>query len=170
MPASVKYPDTVRQKAVTLSQQGKGYKAIATALGLPRDTVRNWITIYRLTGRSEAVQTTGRLRDPEPPKASQKLLTLPEREALYAAAREAYEQGADSLLAVAQKHGLSYANFRNFLQQYHPESSLLHCYAKRMAQLQAELEAQMNALQRKGDELLHEMRKDLDASLQRLKR
>ena len=46
----------------------------------------------------------------------------------------------------------------------------MHCYAKRMAQLQAELEAQMNALQRKGDELLHEMRKELDASLQRLKR
>ncbi len=46
------------------------------------------------------------------PKASQKLLTLPEREALYAAARKEYEQGGDSLLAVAQKHGLSYSNLQ----------------------------------------------------------
>lgn len=170
MPASVKYPDAVRQQAVALSLQGKGYKAIASALGLPRDTVRNWITIYRLTGRQEAVQTTGHIRKPEPQKAGQKALTLTEREQLYAPAREEYEQGSDSLLAIAQKHGLNYANLRNFLQQYHPESSLLHSYAKSMAQLQAELEAQMNALQEKGDELQRALREELASQLQRLEK
>ena len=61
MPVTVKYPDALRQQAIALHQQGKGYKAIA------------------------------------------------------------------------QKHGLNYNNLRNYLLHNHPESALLHAYAKKSA-------------------------------------
>ena len=122
-----RYPDTLRQQAIALSNQGKGYKAVARALGVPRDTVRSWVLRYRLTGRTESVQTTGQQR------------VLEEREALYASAREEYERTPLPLRTIAQKHGLNYFNFRNFLQQHHPESALLHSYAKRTAELQLTL-------------------------------
>ena len=121
MRTAVKYPDALRQQAVALSQQGKGYKAIASALGLSRDTVRNWISSYRLTGRTESVQTTGQLRNGP---------SYQKREERFAAAREEYETSSASLLAIARKHGLNYNNFRNYLLSNHPESALLHAYAK----------------------------------------
>ena len=105
MPTSVRYSDALRQQAIALSNQGKGYKAIATELDLRRDTVRNWITTYRRTGRTESVQTTGQQRPVE------------EREALYAKAREEYENTPVPLRTIAQKHGLNYFNLRYFLQQ-----------------------------------------------------
>ncbi|MBQ6910966.1 MAG: helix-turn-helix domain-containing protein [Bacteroidales bacterium] len=61
--AVTSYPDTLRQQAIALYQQGKGYKAIGHELGLTRDTVRNWIATYRLTGRTESVQATGQFRN-----------------------------------------------------------------------------------------------------------
>ena len=152
-----RYPDTLRQQAIALSNQGKGYKAVARALGVPRDTVRSWVLRYRLTGRTESVQTTGQQR------------VLEEREALYASAREEYERTPLPLRTIAQKHGLNYFNFRNFLQQHHPESALLHSYAKRTAELQRALAAQMADLERTGEELLQQLREDLDAQLSRLR-
>lgn len=59
MPGSTRYPDALRKQAIALSNQGKGYKAVARALGVPRDTVRSWVQSYRLTGRTESVHTTG---------------------------------------------------------------------------------------------------------------
>ena len=159
MRTAVKYPDALRQQAVALSRKGKGYKAIARALDLPRDTVRNWIVSYRTTGRTESVQTTGQLR------------TAPSflaREERFAAAREEYETTSASLLSIAQKHGLNYNNLRNFLQQYHPESALLHAYVKKTAELQAVMDAQMAAIRQQGEEYLAQMREELTAQLQRL--
>ena len=40
MPSSTRYPDALRQQAIALHRQGKGYKAIGHELDLPRDTVR----------------------------------------------------------------------------------------------------------------------------------
>ena len=159
MPSSIRYPDTLRQQAVALSRKGKGYKAIARALDLPRDTVRNWIVSYRTTGRTESVQTTGQLRTAPSFRA---------REERYAKAREEYETSSASLLSIAQKHGLTYNNLRNFLQQYHPESALLHAYVKKSAELQAQLAEQMATIQKTGDQLLQQMRQELDAQLARL--
>ena len=159
MPTSIRYPDTLRQQAVALSRKGKGYKAIARALDLPRDTVRNWIVSYRTTGRTESVQTTGQLRTAPSFRA---------REERYAKAREEYETSSASLLSIAQKHGLTYNNLRNFLQQYHPESALLHAYVKKSAELQAQLAEQMATIQKTGDQLLQQMRQELDAQLARL--
>lgn len=159
MPTSIRYPDTLRQQAVALSRKGKGYKAIARALDLPRDTVRNWVVSYRTTGRTESVQTTGQLRTAPSFRA---------REERYAAAREEYETTSASLLSIAQKHGLTYNNLRNFLQQYHPESALLHAYVKKSAELQAQLAKQMATIQKTGDQLLQQMRQELDAQLARL--
>ena len=160
MPSSIRYPDTLRQQAVALSRKGKGYKAIARALDLPRDTVRNWIVSYRTTGRTESVQTTGQLRTAPSFRA---------REERYAKAREEYETSSASLLSIAQKHGLTYNNLRNFLQQYHPESALLHAYVKKSAELQAQLAEQMATIQKTGDQLLQQMRQELDAQLARLR-
>ena len=159
MPTSTRYPDSLRQQAIALHREGKGYKAIGRELGLARDTVRNWIASYRLTGRTESVQTTGQLRNGP---------SYRRREERFAAAREEYETTSASLLAIAQKHGLNYNNLRNFLQQYHPESALLHAYVKKTAELQAQLAEQMATIQKTGDQLLQQMRQELDAQLARL--
>ena len=42
-----------------------------------------------------------------------------------------------------RKYGHPYNNLRNHLQQYHPESALLHGYVKSTATLRASLEAQI---------------------------
>ena len=132
MPALVKYPDSLRQQAIALYRQGKGYKAIGHELGLTRDTVRNWIASYRATGRTESVQTTGQLRNGP---------SYQKREECYTAAREEYETTSASLLAIAQKHGLNYNNLRNYLLSNHPESALLHAYAKKSAKMQQVMDA-----------------------------
>ena len=159
MPAIIKHPDTLRQQAIALYQQGKGYKAIGHQLGLTRDTVRNWIATYRLTGRTESVQTTGQFRNGP---------SYRRRDERYAAAREEYETTSASMLAVAQKHGLNYNNFRNYLLHNHPESSLLHTYAKQSAKIQASMDAQMAAIRQQGEEYMAQMREELSTQLQRL--
>ena len=150
----------MRQRAVALSQAGKGYKAIARELEVPRDTVRNWIVSYRTTGRTESVQTTGQVQTSPSFQA---------REERYAAARQEYETSSASLLSIAQKHGFTYHNLRNFLQQYHPESALLHAYSKRSGELQEQLAQQMAELQNTGNQLLKQMREELEAQLSRLR-
>ena len=160
MPATVRYPDSLRQQAIALYLQGKGYKAIGHQLGLTRDTVRNWIASYRLTGRTESVQTTGQLRNGP---------SYQRREERFAAAREEYDNSSASLLAIAQKHGLNYNNLRNYLLRNHPESTLLHTYAKQSAKMQASIDVQMAAIQQQGDEFLAQMREELASQLQRLR-
>ena len=161
MPSSIRYPDSLRKQAIALHLQGKGYKAIGHTLGLTRDTVRNWIASYRATGRTESVQTTGQMRGGP---------SFQRREERYAAAREEYETTSASLLSIAQKYGLTHNNLRNHLLQYHPESSLLHTYAKQSAKMQASLDEQMTALQQKGDAFLRQMREELAGQMERLQR
>ena len=93
---------------------------------------------------------------------------LAQQEEQYAKAREEYETSTESLLSIAKKHGLNYNNLRHFLQQHHPESALLHAYMKRTAELQKTLATQMATLQQTGDQLLRQLREDLDAQLSRL--
>ena len=126
MPASTRYPDAVRQQAIALSEKGKGYKTIAAALGVPRDTVRSWIARYRQDGSMGTVE---------------------KREVLYEQARKEYEAGTQSLFAIAQRHGLNYYNLRNFLRQYHPESLVLHQYQMRQARVREVIGRQLAALQ-----------------------
>ena len=161
MPSSTRYPDALRQQAIALYRQGKGYKTIGHMLGITRDTVRNWISSYRLTGRTESVQTTGQLRNGP---------SYQKREERYAAAREEYETTSASLLAIAQKHGLNYNNLRNYLLHNHPESALLHAYAKKSAKMQQVMDAQMAAIRQQGEEYLAQMREELTTQLQRLHR
>lgn len=123
---TLRYPDTLRQQAVALSQQGKGYKAIASALGVPRDTVRSWIARYRQDGSMGTVE---------------------KREVLYEQARKEYEAGTQSLFAIAQRHGLNYYNLRNFLRQHHPESLVMHQYQMRQARVREVIGRQLAALQ-----------------------
>ena len=105
------------------------------------------------------MQTTGQLRNGP---------SYRRREERFAAAREEYETSSASLLAIAQKHGLNYNNLRNYLLRNHPESALLHAYAKKSAKMQAVMDAQMAAIRQQGEEFLAQMREELTAQLQRL--
>lgn len=156
--SSPRYPDALRQQVIALYQQGKGYKAIGHELGLTRDTVRNWISTYRLTGRTENVQTTGQMRNGP---------SYTKREELFSMAREEYETSSASMLSIAQKHGLNYNNFRNYLLRNHPESSLLHTYAKQSAKMQLVMDAQIATIRQQGEEYLAQMRHELSLQLER---
>ena len=156
--SSPRYPDALRQQVIALYQQGKGYKAIGRELCLTRDTVRNWISIYRLSGRTKAVQTTGQMRNGP---------SYTKREELFSMAREEYETSSASMLSIAQKHGLNYNNFRNYLLQNHPESSLLHTYAKQSAKMQLVMDAQIATIRQQGEEYLAQMREELTLQLER---
>lgn len=50
------YPENVRGNAISLYLTGKGYRTIASELGLSRDTVRNWIISYKRKS-AEAVRS-----------------------------------------------------------------------------------------------------------------
>ena len=161
MPSSIRYPDSLRQQVIALSRKGKGYKAISTELELPRDTVRNWITAYRRTGRTESVQSTGQFRDNP---------SFLKREERFAPARKEYETTDASLLSIAKKYGHPYNNLRNHLQQYHPESALLHSYVKCTAVIRKEMQLQITSLQETGEAILSQMKEELETQLSRLQR
>ncbi|MBQ6952369.1 MAG: helix-turn-helix domain-containing protein [Bacteroidales bacterium] len=161
MPSSIRYPDSLRQQVIALSRKGKGYKAISTELELPRDTVRNWITAYRRTGRTESVQSTGQFRDNP---------SFLKREERFAPARKEYETTDASLLSIAKKYGHPYNNLRNHLQQYHPESALLHSYVKCSAVIRKEMQQQITSLQETGEAILSQMKEELETQLSRLQR
>ncbi len=161
MPGSIRYPDSLRQQVIALSRKGKGYKAISTELELPRDTVRNWITAYRRTGRTESVQSTGQFRDNP---------SFLKREERFAPARKEYETTDASLLSIAKKYGHPYNNLRNHLQQYHPESALLHSYVKCTAVIRKEMQLQITSLQETGEAILSQMKEELETQLSRLQR
>ena len=161
MPSSIRYPDSLRQQVIALSRKGKGYKAISTELELPRDTVRNWIIAYRRTGRTESVQSTGQFRDNP---------SFLKREERFAPARKEYETTDASLLSIAKKYGHPYNNLRNHLQQYHPESALLHSYVKCSAVIRKEMQQQITSLQETGEAILSQMKEELETQLSRLQR
>lgn len=44
------YDEATRRRAAALFDEGLGYKAAAGLLGIPRETVRKWLDIYRSVG------------------------------------------------------------------------------------------------------------------------
>ena len=44
------YDEATRRRAAALFDEGLGYKAAASLLGIPRETVRKWLDIYRSVG------------------------------------------------------------------------------------------------------------------------
>lgn len=44
------YDEAIRRRAAALFDEGLGYKATASLLGIPRETVRKWLDIYRSVG------------------------------------------------------------------------------------------------------------------------
>ena len=158
------YPDSVRREAVRLFEAGDGYKAIARKLNLSRDTVRYWISIYRLNGRTEST----------PPRdnrgaAATRQKTAEAREEKYRGAREEYETSSASLQDISRKHGLVYANFSHYLRKYHPESALLHAYVKQVSTLKTSIEEQRAYLDDLEQALLRKLSSQLQSALARLK-
>ena len=153
-----RYPDSLRQQAIALYQQGKGYKAIGRELGLTRDTVRNWISIYRITGRTENVQTTGQMGD---------VIPYSNEEERLIAARKEYETTSVSLKDIVRKYSLNYSYFRQYLLQNYPESALLHTYASHIASFQKALSNQRESLDRLEQEYIERLKKSLDKEMLR---
>ena len=54
----VKHDIEAGKAAIELSERGRGFKSAAKALSVPRDTVRQWLYVYRSFG-SEALLTMG---------------------------------------------------------------------------------------------------------------
>ena len=54
----VKHDIEAGRAAIELSERGRGSKSAAKALSVPRDTVRQWLYVYRSFG-SEALLTMG---------------------------------------------------------------------------------------------------------------
>lgn len=130
-----KYTDSVRQQAISLYQQGKGYKAVARELGLTRDTVRNWVATFRLTGRTVPAHSAK-------PKAAERKPsrnTIQQREERYGPARLAFEQTSASLREIAKRYGVDYSCLWRFLQKHHPESIVKHKYVQHMEVLRKNL-------------------------------
>ena len=50
MDGRVLYDETTRRRAAALFEEGMGYKAVASLLGIPRETVRKWLDVYRSAG------------------------------------------------------------------------------------------------------------------------
>ena len=50
MDGRVLYDETTRRRAAALFEEGMGYKAAASLLGIPRETVRKWLDVYRSAG------------------------------------------------------------------------------------------------------------------------
>ncbi len=46
MDGRVLYDETTRRRAAALFEEGVGYKAVASLLGIPRETVRKWLDVY----------------------------------------------------------------------------------------------------------------------------
>lgn len=51
--SNAKHDDDLRKAAIELFEQGCGYYSTATALSLPRNTVRRWLLTYRAFGSEE---------------------------------------------------------------------------------------------------------------------
>lgn len=154
-------PDKLRERAISLFEGGKGYKSISRELGLSRDVVRGWIQTYKTTGRREYVCKNGsgnkcleqlragviaRYRDEgaDEIELEKRVRRKQERaEEKYKEAREAYENGDDSLFKVAEQFGLKYNSFREFLLRFHPESRIVHSYNRQRKELIREIQAQV---------------------------
>ena len=50
MDGRVLYDETTRRRAAALFEEGMGYKAVASLLGIPRETVRKWLDVCRSAG------------------------------------------------------------------------------------------------------------------------
>lgn len=87
----MRWSSDVREQAGDLFDQGLGYKAVATQLGLSREVTREWSYAYRALGR-EGLRTKGRRREYAP---TTKL----------AAARDRVEGGL-SMVEVMQRYGV----------------------------------------------------------------
>ena len=168
------HTDAVRKRAIDLYLEGYGYKAVARELGLSRDVVRNWIAVYKKTGRKEALRHT----QSEPVEAGKELEKrlarqrerIAENEEKYRQARRAYENGEESLMKVAEQHEVSYASLREFINRYHPESRLLHTYAKERKQVQDAVAEQVARVQKMGEDAIVRMSENLAREMAKLKK
>lgn len=184
-------PDELRARAVALYEDGHGYKAIARELGLSRDLVRDWIQAFRTKGRKGYVhrnrggnEAFKLFRDEltasyagtlfsdleiAPQESSKHRERLEKKENKFREAREYYEKGEDSLLKVAEKFGVNYASFREYIRRFHPESRMIHTYNRCRKVFLDDIEHQVELLSRLHEIQEQKLREDFDAQIARVK-
>ena len=172
----------VQVRALQLFDKGFGYKSIAQQLGLERNDVRDWIRANKMT-RSRLPNTPlARLRESVMSKyngfgvdakknQSKKIeIYIEEFEEAFSKPRVAFENGTDSLLKVAEKYGVNYNEFRDFLRIYHPESRLLHAYAISRDRLSKEVSMEVDRIQKRGEAILVQLSDELSKQLAKINR
>jgi len=106
--------------------------------------------------------------DPLTQKAQARKDALAREEEKFREARMEYETTGASILAVARSHNLKYEDLRLHIRMYHPESNLLHIYARQSAEVTATVQRQISEIQRLGEGILRRMSEELSAELAKL--
>ena len=83
-------------------------------------------------------------------------------------ARLEYETTRSSQLTLAKKYELDYNAFREHILKFHPESHLLHVYAKRTQEVADYVTRQTEMLQSMGENILKMMSEDLEKALAKM--
>ena len=65
---------------------------------------------------------------------------------------------------------MSYASLREFINRYHPESRLLHTYAKERKQVQDAVAEQVARVQKMGEDAIVRMSENLAREMAKLKK
>ena len=102
------YDETTRRRAAALFEEGMGYKAVASLLGIPRETVRKWLDVYRSVG-IEVLAMMGKKH------------TTYSFETKLAAVRAVVDEGMTRPEAMAKFGIASPSSFKKWLKAYREE-------------------------------------------------
>ena len=102
------YDETTRRRAAALFEEGMGYKAVASLLGIPRETVRKWLDVYRSAG-IEVLAMMGKKH------------TTYSFETKLAAVRAVVDEGMTRPEAMAKFGIASPSSFKKWLKAYREE-------------------------------------------------
>lgn len=119
-------------------------------------------------GTSSAPASQSAVPDPLEQRAKARKEALEQEEERFREARTEYETTEASILDVAKRHGLNYNQLRVHIRTYHPESHLLHVYARHPAEVARVVSRQISEIQRLGENDLRQMSEDLSAELAKL--
>ena len=108
MDGRVLYDETTRRRAAALFEEGVGYKAVASLLGIPRETVRKWLDVYRSAG-IEVLAMMGKKR------------TTYSYETKLAAVKAVVDEGMTKPEAMARFGIASPSSFKKWLKAYREE-------------------------------------------------
>ena len=122
------YSKQTKERAIALHRAGWSHNRISTELGLPQNTVRNWVV-------SHHVRVSGESQEPVPvvsgvPKYGEADDPV---EHQYAQALAMYEESSVSIADIVRTVGCTYHGFVMFLRRRHPDSIRRHNALRKQA-------------------------------------